>query len=73
MSNTKNYTVTATEQRRELGAGGQEKEVYLVYIVTDEDVTGDIKVAKKDWTKPKLHEILTEFADSLNLAFTLNE
>lgn len=73
MGNGKNYEVTATEQRKVMGPNMREKEVYLVYVLTDEDVTGSIEVAKKDWTKDKLHKILTEFAISLNLAFTLNE
>ena len=67
------YTVTDTQQVRQMTRGGTIQTVYRVSITTDRNASGDIDVAERDWNPEKLAEILGEFADRLDMAFILNE
>ena len=67
----KGYTVTGTTQREKLGQDNRIQQVYIVYLETDLGVTGDVEVAKADWTEEKLPGILEKAANDLDLAFRL--
>jgi len=67
------YTVTDTQQIRQMTRGGALQTVYRVSITTDRNASGDIDVAERDWNPEKLTEILNDFSDRLDMAFIINE
>ena len=67
------YTVTDTQQVRQMTRGGTIQTVYRVSITTARNASGDIDVQERDWNPKRLAEILGEFADRLDMAFILNK
>jgi len=67
------YTVTDTQQIRQMTRGGTLQTVYRVSITTDRNASGDIDIAERDWNPEKLAELLGSFADRLDMAFIINE
>ena len=67
------YTVTDTQQVRQMTRGGTIQTVYRVLITTARNASGDIDVQERDWNPKRLAEILGEFADRLDMAFILNK
>lgn len=65
------YKVVDSTQQKRMTPSGQEKEFYRVHITTDLGASGSIDVHKSNWNKAELTKILSEFAEELDLAFTL--
>lgn len=65
------YKVTDTQQIRQMSRGGTMQTVYRVSIQTDTGASGDIDIPEREWTKDKLGQTLTEFANTLDMAFNL--
>ena len=67
------YKVIESRQISKLGPTGSAVSEYRVWIQTERGSTGSIDVAVADWKLDPLKEILTVFADELDLAFTLTD
>ena len=65
------YTVVDSRQVKTLTQAGTMKPVYRVWIATENGATGQVDVAPSKWNKEDLAEILTAFAEKLDLAFTI--
>lgn len=65
------YRVTDTRQIQSVTPAGTPIQRYRVWIVTDHGASGSIDVEAADWNAELLSEILAEFADTLDLAYTL--
>ena len=66
-----NYTVLDSRQIQRLTPAGGNQSVYRVWIQTSRGSTGNIDISVDDWTAEKLRPILEEFANTLDLPFTL--
>ena len=67
------YKVIESRQIQKLGPTGNSVAQYRVWIQTERGSTGAADVDAADWTADKLKEILGNFADDLDLAFTIQE
>lgn len=65
------YQVTDSKQNEVLSPGGGVRSVHKVWIKTDRGASGSIDVEPEDWNKDALGKILSDFADKLDLPFTL--
>jgi len=65
------YKVTDTRQIQSVTPAGTPRQQYRVWITTDHGASGSIDVSGEDWEAERLREILTEFADRLDLAYTI--
>ena len=67
------YKVIESRQINKLGPTGNSVAQYRVWIQTERGSTGAADIDAADWTADKLKEILGNFADDLDLAFTIQE
>jgi len=65
------YKTTDTQQIKSMTQAGGTVTSYRVFVVTDRGATGQVDVPLDKWNAKDLKQILDEFAETLDLAFTL--
>lgn len=67
------YTVVESRQIQSLSPTGASREAYRVWLRTEKGATGSIDVEPEDWTAEKLKPVLDQFAERLDLAFSITQ
>jgi len=65
------YKVLETRQIQQLSPTGASLSSYRVWVQTGKGATGSVDVDPENWTADKLKPLLNEFAETLDLAFTI--
>jgi hypothetical protein len=67
------YTIESNQQITQMGRGNRMVTTYEVAIRTANGSTGTLIIAEKDYNADTLKSLLDDFADKLDLPYTLAE
>jgi len=66
------YRVTDSQKIQSITPAGNPTSFYRVWIVTERGASGYVDVPAEKWKKDELEQVLQEFADELDLAFSVS-
>ena len=66
------YKVTDSQKIQSMTPAGNLYSYYRVWLVTEKGASGYVDVPADKWKKDELEQVLQEFADELDLAFSVS-
>ena len=66
------YKVTDSQKIQSITPAGNPYSYYRVWLVTEKGASGYTDVPVDKWKKDELEQVLQEFADELDLAFSIS-
>ena len=67
------YRVTDSQKIQSITPAGNPTSFYRVWLVTEKGASGYVDVPAEKWKKDVLEATLQDFADELDLAFSVNQ